>query len=171
MTQRKNETSEIGILLRRLEILEAERAILRLLHQYGQSLDAGDEESFVDCFTENGSFVASGTRPEHTTLTLTGRDELQAFAHSHTRRPVLFHQHCVIDPLIVFENSQATCRSNLIVIMEHDDCPVIRVFGRYLDKIVPQDDGKWRFAERIAVIDSMRAGLPQLAWGMPNGTG
>jgi hypothetical protein len=51
--------------------------------------------------------------------------------------------------------------------MEHDDEPIVRVFGRYLDKLVRCPDGRWRFRERIAEVESMRKGLPPFVDGRP----
>jgi hypothetical protein len=48
--------------------------------------------------------------------------------------------------------------------MHHDDAPLLRVFGRYHDTLTIED-GRWRFRERVAEIQSMRPGLPGLAWG------
>ena len=40
--------------MKRLDVLENERAILDTLYQYGHSLDYGLEEQYVDCFTSDG---------------------------------------------------------------------------------------------------------------------
>jgi hypothetical protein len=58
-------------------------------------------------------------------------------------------------------------RSYLSVVMEHDDEPIVRVFGRYLDRLVRCPDGRWRFRERIAEVESMRKGLPPFVDGRP----
>jgi hypothetical protein len=49
--------------------------------------------------------------------------------------------------------------------MHHGGEPILRVFGRYHDKLARADDGRWRFRERIAEIDSFKPGLPAFAWG------
>jgi ketosteroid isomerase-like protein len=128
----------------RLELLEAERAITRTLHRYAHSIDYGDEEAWVDCFTEDGVFIAR-----------------------HTRAPELWHKHLLVEPAIDVEGDTASCVSYLAVVMEHDDMPVLRVFGRYRDRLERGDDGRWRFRERIAEIESMRADLPPFVDGRP----
>ena len=52
----------------RLKLLEDERAILRTLYRYGHGVDAGEEEAWVDCFTEDGRFFAHGRHTSHTAL-------------------------------------------------------------------------------------------------------
>jgi hypothetical protein len=152
-------------LTRRLQALEDERAVIRTLHRYGHAIDAGDEEAWLACFTEDAVFRAGGRRSRETRFVVSGRDELRAFIAGHTRRPDAFHQHHVLEPLVTVDGAAAECVSGFIVVMEHGDRPVVRVFGRYHDRLVREPDGVWRFAERVAHIDSSRPGLPPLAWG------
>ena len=60
---------------------------------------------------------------------------------------------------------RATARSYFVVLVEHEDRPTVRVFGRYDDRLRREADGRWRFAERLATIDSVAPGLPPLAGG------
>jgi hypothetical protein len=149
----------------RLAALEAERAILRTLYAYGHSIDAGDEARWVDCFTADGFFAAWVTSPDDPWFRVAGRAELEAFIAEHTRPPDPAHKHLVIEPLIDVDGSNATCISYFAVLMHHDDAPLLRVFGRYHDQLAAEEDGRWRFRERVAEIQSMRPGLPALAWG------
>ena len=48
--------SSPGDIESRLALLEAESAILKNLYRYGHAIDYGDEEAWVDCFTEDGVF-------------------------------------------------------------------------------------------------------------------
>lgn len=159
--------SELEDLARRLALLEEERAILRTLHTYGQSIDYGDEEAWVDCFTEDGVFDVRSRHPHQLKRLISGRDELRAFISRHTRAPELWHKHLLVEPLITLEGDTATCSSYLAVVMEHEDVPVLRVFGRYRDRLVKDADGRWRFRERIAEIESMRRDLPPFVDGRP----
>lgn len=149
----------------RLAALEAERAILRTLYAYGHSIDAGDEARWVDCFTADGVFAAWVTSPDDPWFRVAGRAELEAFIAEHTRPPDPAHKHLVIEPLIDVDGSNAICISYFAVLMHHDDAPLLRVFGRYHDQLAAEEDGRWRFRERVAEIQSMRPGLPALAWG------
>ena len=105
------------------------------------------------------------TSPDDPWFRVAGRAELEAFIAEHTRPPDPAHKHLVIEPLIDVDGSNATCISYFAVLMHHDDAPLLRVFGRYHDQLAAEEDGRWRFRERIAEIQSMRPGLPALAWG------
>jgi hypothetical protein len=155
-----------AVLLERIERLEDHNGILRTLHTYGQALDVGDEDAFVDCFTEDATFDARGRSENYTTFHLAGREAFQDFVRGHTRPPVRYHLHLVAEPIISLEERNATSRSYMMVVMEHEGEPVLRVFGRYRDTLRKCDDGRWRFVSREAEIDSMREGLPKLVGGM-----
>ena len=120
-----------GDLEARLALLEAEQAILKNLYRYGHSIDYGDEEGWVDCFTEDGVFDVRARLSHQPNRVISGRDELRAFIKRHTRAPELWHKHLLIEPLIEVDGDTATVRSYLAVVMEHDDEPIVRVFGRY----------------------------------------
>ena len=154
----------------RVALLEDERAIVRTLHAYAHAIDYGDEEAWVSCFSEDGVFDIRGRAPHQPTRLITGRDELRRFIARHTRAPELWHKHLLVEPLIQVDGRTATCSSYLAVVMEHEGRPVLRVFGRYRDRLVKEDDGVWRFAERIADIESMRAGLAPFVDGRPGGS-
>jgi hypothetical protein len=147
----------------RLAHLEDERAILRRLHAYGHAIDTGDEAGWVACFTEGGVFAASVE--EQTWFRVAGRAELEQFIAAHTRPPDPPHKHLLIEPLIQLTGDGATCVSYFAVLMEHSGEPVLRVFGRYCDRLARGEDGVWRFDERVAQIEAMKPGLPPLAWG------
>lgn len=149
----------------RLALLEDERSILRTLHTYGHTIDSGDEASWLDCFTYDGVFGAWIERPEEPWFRVAGRAELAAFIAEHTRPPDPAHKHLLIEPLIAVDGSVATCVAYFAVLMHHGGEPILRVFGRYHDRLARGDDGSWRFSERIAEIQSMKPGLPAFAWG------
>jgi hypothetical protein len=44
---------------------------------------------------------------------------------------------------------------------------MLRVFGRYRDRLIRDADGEWRFRERVAEIESMNRGLPPFIDGRP----
>ncbi len=152
----------------RLSLLEAERAIVATLHRYAHSIDYGDEPGWVDCFTEDGVFDVRSRHAHQLKRLISGRAELAAFIARHTRAPELWHKHLLVEPLVeVTGPDSGTCNSYLAVVMEHENAPVLRVFGRYRDRLARGDDGRWRFRERIAEIESMRADLPPFVDGRP----
>jgi ketosteroid isomerase-like protein len=161
--------TDIADLEARLALLEAERGVLQTLYRYGHSIDYGDEESWVDCFTEDGVFDVRprGKDGYPPSRLISGREELKAFIARHTRAPELWHKHGLIEPQIEVDGDTATVRSYLAVFMEHDGEPLLRVFGRYRDRMVRGEDGRWRFQERIAEVESMRRGLPPFIDGRP----
>ena len=107
----------------RLELLEAERAITRTLHRYAHAIDYGDEEGWVDCFTEDGVFDVRSRHAHQLKRLITGREELRAFIARHTRAPELWHKHLLVEPVIDVDGDTATCASYLAVVMEHEDDP------------------------------------------------
>ena len=113
-----------GDLEARLALLEAEQAILKTLYRYGHSIDYGDEEAWVDCFTEDGVFDVRARLSHQPNRLISGRDELRAFIKRHTRAPELWHKHLLIEPLIEVDGDTATVRSYLAVVMEHEDEPI-----------------------------------------------
>jgi hypothetical protein len=156
-----------GDLERRVALLEDERAILRRLYAYGHAIDYGDEAAWVGCFAEAGVFDIR-TRLEGTpNMVVSGRDELRSFVSRHTRAPERWHKHMLVEPRIAVDGDTAGSDAYFAVLMEHDEQPILRVFGRYRDRLVREADGEWRFLERIAEIESMRRGLPPFIDGRP----
>jgi hypothetical protein len=150
-------------LARRLALLEDERAILRTLHTYPHSIDYGRESDWVGCFTADGVFDVrdkSGT----TGRVVAGHDELAEFAAGFSRPPARWHKHLLLEPLIDVEGDTARASAYFTVLVEHEHAPVPWVFGRYRDTLVREPDGAWRFRERIAEVESVRPGVPPLAF-------
>jgi hypothetical protein len=143
----------------RLRALEAERDVLATLYRYGHALDYGAETDWVDCFTTTAHYEVRepGTADAPTVRSYDSRDELAAFAAAHTRAPECFHKHLVADPVIAVDGDRATVVSYFLRLDEVDGERVIYAFGRYLDELVRCPDGRWRFAVRIAEVESRRA--------------
>jgi hypothetical protein len=96
---------------------------------------------------QQGTRHATGVRHE-------GREALAAFAASHSRPPERYHKHCIVEPRIEIDGDEATAETYFLRLDEEDDARVIRSFGRYHDRLVRCPDGRWRFRERIAEIES-----------------
>ena len=69
----------------------------------------------------------------------------------------------VWQPLIDVDGDEATCTSYGLALVDHDGTPVIKVFGRYRDELVREDDGTWRFRVRLFEVESAAPGTPKLA--------
>jgi len=158
---------DLADLERRLALLEDERAILRRLYAYGHAIDYGDEEAWANCFADDGVFDIR-TRLEGTpNMVASGRGEIRSFVSRHTRAPERWHKHMLVEPQITVVGDEARSDAYFAVLMEHDDMPILRVFGRYRDRLVRDADGEWRLRERVAEIESMRRGLPPFIDGRP----
>jgi ketosteroid isomerase-like protein len=162
-------TATVEALARRLEALEAERAILRTLHRYGHAIDAGDEDGWVACFAPDGRFSVADSEQDGLLFDVRGRDALTTFISRHTRRPEAFHQHVVVDPLVEVAGETATCASSFLVLMRHARVPRVRAFGRYEDVLARGEDGVWRFRHRHATIDAADRSLPPIAMARGGG--
>jgi len=156
-----------GDLEARLALLEDERAVLGTLYGYAHAIDFGHEEAWVDLFTEDADYISRSAVAHGPETHFQGRDELRAFIAKHTRAPERLHKHMIVEPVIEVNGATATAASYLFVLMEHDGEPVIRVMGRYVDRLEKGGDGRWRFAERVAEVDAFKQGLPALYGGRP----
>ena len=146
-------------LAQRLRLLEDERGVLATLHRYGHALDYGAEAGWVDCFTADAHYEVRepGNGTAGSVRAYDGRDELAAFAARHTRAPEHFHKHVVVDPVIAVDGDRATAVSYFLRLDHADGERVVYAFGRYRDELVRGEDGRWRFAVRIAEVESRRA--------------
>jgi SnoaL-like domain len=138
----------------RLEALEAERGVLATLYRYGHALDYGAEADWVDCFVPTAHYEIRGT--DGRVRTYNGQDALAAFAARHTRVPERFHKHVVMDPVVAIDGERATAVSYFMRLDDADGERVVYAFGRYRDELVRGEDGRWRFAVRIAEVESRR---------------
>jgi hypothetical protein len=73
---------------------------------------------------------------------------------SAVRTPALHAEHIVVDPRIAVSVDDATARSYFLRVEPRDDGPTrIVASGRYVDRLVRCEDGRWLFRERGAEID------------------
>src|ERR1700761_1959102 len=97
-------------LLERLDRLEAERDIHRLMVRYAESLDYGDKLAWADCFTADGDFDVR--LREAPMFAHQGTAALEDFAAQHTHAPDVYHKHFLSIPTIEFGgNDQASART------------------------------------------------------------
>ncbi|HEX3910025.1 MAG TPA: nuclear transport factor 2 family protein [Solirubrobacteraceae bacterium] len=169
MDEPTKEPARVEQLLSRLELLEAERAILRRLHAYGHATDRADAEGFADCFTANGVCDVQDPSGGPVERRVVGRAALVALIEGFARPPASRHRHLLIEPVIDLAPTldSATATSYFAVLREHEGTPCVWAFGRYLDELVREGDGDWRFARRTAALDSVDASQPPLAEGSP----
>lgn len=144
-------TENLEGLLRRLEVLEAERDILHTMYDYAHSIDHGPALDWADCFTEDGIYQT--TISDGVTRKIQGREALTEFAANHPRYPEKRYKHLVIAPTISVTAQEATALSYFARLDETPNGPVIDVFGRYRDRLVRCGDGRWRFKHRVSEVE------------------
>jgi hypothetical protein len=157
-------------LLDRLRRLEDEQEITRALHRYAHAIDYGDEETWVDCFTPDGTLeIERPLGDARTPLRVAGSAALHELAAGHTRAPEsdFWHKHVAVEPLIEIEGDDATCTSYLFLLMDVGGVPTIRNFGRYRDALARCLDGRWRFSRRVLELEVALENLPPFVGGRP----
>jgi hypothetical protein len=149
---------EMDALLARLQVLEDERAILQTLYQYGHAMDYGPDADFIDCFAPGGVWDVRMRKTPSGAFTCAGHGEIAASlaAQTSVRAPALYAKHLLVEPRIVLDGDEASVESYFVRIEPRDDVPTqIVASGRYVDRLIRCDDGRWRFTQRIAEIDDM----------------
>ena len=138
----------------RLRRLEDEQAIIRVLNRYAHCIDYGDEDGFVECFTEDAVWSASNVQGGSVLMRHEGHAALKAFALSHTRPPELYHKHLIAEPVVSVDGdtAEATCYF-LLLVSAPGGLPAIASFGRYRD-VFRRQAGHWRIATRIAEAEA-----------------
>lgn len=146
-----NENFDSGDVLRRLQHLEDQAAIARLLARYGHCLDYGLEEAWADCFASDGIFDVRRATPSGGLYR--GHAELVAFARAHTRAPEHLHKHMIVDPVVEIDGDAAHVESYFLRVDHLSGRPTLRTFGRYMDALERQQ-GQWRIRHRVAEVES-----------------
>lgn len=144
-----------------LAALADERAVVATLEAYAHAIDYGDDAAWIACFTDDGVFDMRSRQSDQLNAVVAGRDQLRQFIEGYGRAPEYRHQHLVLAPRIEIEGDRATAQSYFLIICEHEDEPVVRVFGRYRDDLIRGEDRVWRLQRRVAESDCWRSGLAQ----------
>jgi len=151
---RKHENLNGDDLVKRLELLEDERAILQTLYRYGHCIDYGLEQEWVGLFTEDGIYEIRLRHPG-SVIRKEGSQALAQFIAEHTRAPARYHKHLLVEPLITLEsNNQATVQSYFLRVDEGEGKLYILAFGRYQDRLVKYNS-RWLFKERICEVEAV----------------
>lgn len=128
----------------------SETQIANLVYQYAEYIDSGDLEGAAALFAQ--ARIKTG-------LGEIGPDELLAM----WRKGIILYdrvpctKHVITNPIIEVDEASgtATCRSVYTVIQQAGDAPLQPVIcGRYHDRFVRGEDGKWRYDYRdYSLID------------------
>jgi uncharacterized protein (TIGR02246 family) len=132
----------------RIQLVEDQQAIQRLLLDYGRTLDARDFAAYAALFAADGQWKgALGTYK--------GPREIQAamekiFTDAAADIPKGRNFHVMSNFFIDVQGDRATARSNFIFYKLDGSKPVAEVAGRYEDVLV-RVGGAWKFLQRTAL--------------------
>ncbi len=150
----KGRTSTAESMVKQLEMLKDERAILNTLHRYPHCIDYdAAEQEFLDLFTADGVFDIRGQYAR--ARKYQGREELTQFITQH-RKDATYHQHSLVNPVISINGAEAYVESYWATLDRGESGPSLGGCGRYRDRLVKKD-GRWRFKERIVEIEVLNA--------------
>jgi uncharacterized protein (TIGR02246 family) len=128
--------------------MDDRQMISDLFVRYTTALDAGDVETIVGCFTEDGALESPAVG------VYAGRDGIRAFAERFAR----FHErgaqlrHFISNLAVQVEGDAARATCYLLTVITRDGKTELMPPGRYecrLEKI----GGQWLFAHRLVVLD------------------
>ena len=139
--------------------LGEELRILDALHRYCFAIDERDADSWLDCFTEDGSFGLRASRDGEWVFRVAGSAELRAWFADYDLRAT-HANHVILNPRIVTEGDAARAESYYLI-LRADDGPLVPLrTGRYSDELRRCSDGVWRLVNRIAWVDLGGRGAP-----------
>lgn len=127
----------------RLQRVEDELAILRLLTSYGPLADAGSTDA-AELWSEDGEYDVDGWR-------MRGRDEVRAMIRSEAHQRIIGtgSAHFFGPPSISIEGDEAVAVCESILVRHNDDGPYIWRAGAHRIRLRRTPDG-WRIAHRIS---------------------
>jgi uncharacterized protein YxjI len=149
-------STALAALRLRIIRLEDERAILDTLHRYGQTIDSGLDQEWAELFIKDGLFLCVdrfGTE----ILREQGRKALAQWVRDFKAGETLQMKHCVLAPVVRINGDMATVVSQYANLVENQDrhaAPHIRFTGTYRDEMVKDNEGSWRFRQRISHTDA-----------------
>jgi len=132
----------------------ADRAnILDLYGRYALAIDFGDGSSWADCFTDGGKFVAHrGEGMDR--VSVSGREELDAFARKHRVSPSGLTRHHFTNISTEPAPGGATGRAAILYV----EGKAVLGNGLYVDELV-RDGDTWRFAQRTVEHERLRSSV------------
>jgi len=120
--------------------------VLNLMERYCWTVDHGDYDAWLECFTEDGTFVVRGERPS-------GKTVLRAFIQKEVGDAFSYVRHLIHNPMVeVVSTTEARGRSYFELRGTTVKGSDFEALGSYEDQIVKTGEG-WRFKERKARFD------------------
>jgi uncharacterized protein (TIGR02246 family) len=132
----------------RLQRMEDEQAIERLLQEYGRTLDNRDFAAYSKLFAENGEWKG-GLGSYKGPATIQAAME-KIFANANTDIPRGKNFHVMSNFIIDVQGDRATARSLFVFYQMDGNKPNASLAGRYEDILI-RENGAWRFLERLAL--------------------
>ncbi|GAA0282383.1 hypothetical protein GCM10009127_24710 [Alteraurantiacibacter aestuarii] len=139
--------ADTSVLEQRVQLLEDQQAIQRVITNYSAFLDARDYDGYVGLFTEDGVWQNGSTRRE-------GRAEIREMLTGLFGEPdpdfvnlSSFHQ--ISNFEIDVDGDTARAKSRFVFVMRGDGgAPTPELSGQYHDELV-RVDGEWKIAQRV----------------------
>ena len=131
----------------RLEKMEAESAIRKILIQYGAFLDAKDFVSYAGLFSKDGEWIGGFGR-------FKGPANIQKMLEEKLGKaePGYINKqsyHLMSNPIIEINGDRAHVTSKYLFVMASpDNKPVPTLAGRYVDDFI-RENGKWKVLKRV----------------------
>lgn len=138
--------TEIEDLLARLNRLEDERDIARLIASYGPAVDAGDADAAARLWAKDGVYDIDLMRME-------GRDEVRAMVNSGAHQKMVAHgcSHFLGPAAVAVDGDTAVavCES-LVLVRDGDGYRVWRATANHF--ALRRIDGQWRISVRTSRV-------------------
>jgi uncharacterized protein (TIGR02246 family) len=137
-----------GSLEARLQRIEDEKAIERLLLEYGRTLDARDFVAYAALFAADGTWRGAQGAYKGPKEIQTQMEKIFTDAAADIPKGQNFH--VMSDFVIDVQGERATARSKFIFYKLDGRKPVAEVAGRYEDVLI-RAGGAWKFLSRTAL--------------------
>ena len=134
--------TRIAALERRLQAVDDELAIHRLLARYGMSADCADADQVASCFTQDGVYDVGGV------LRMEGRDAIRAMINGPGHQRLMPDAGHTVGPLVVqLHGDRATAWGySRTYHRENGAIVLFRLAYNRIDLV--RDAGQWRIARR-----------------------
>ena len=164
---------QVAALAKRVDRLEDELAIHRLIVRYGLAVDAGEAEAAMDLFTKDTLYevraVGTGTGGDKDqTLVMRGRAAVGEMVRSDAHQKLLPNAAHTIGPAVVHVDGDSATATGYTRIYhrEGDDFRMIRMAANHWELV--KQDGRWWVHRRYSQVlgesdvqDLMRKALDQ----------